>query len=135
MGTGVKCHCKCGYQGEASIGSTRAGHGKYFGLPHWCADCNEVVTLDLLAMNQACNKCGGVNLQSYEAKTTRRPFKYPELAGLKGKLKFGWHAYEDELSRSWCYNLKKDFVILRGANYCPKCRANTLTFHTHLYFD
>lgn len=135
MGIGVNAQCECGYEGSASIASSRAGHGQYFSFPHWCRSCNEVVTLDVLAESPACRKCGGADVHSYEARTTRLPFRYPEFVSQRAASKFGWHGYEEELNRSWCYSLQKHFVLLRQGNYCPMCKENSLKFYVEMYFD
>ena len=135
MGTGLKSKCTCGYEAEASIGSSRAGHGKVFRFPHLCTDCQTVGSIDVLSECHACNNCGSINVISYETKTKRVPNRLLERLGREFLRKRGYHLQQEELDPSYCYVLEKMFVMLRWHNHCPKCQTNNLTFYPYIYFD
>lgn len=135
MGTGVKATCTCSYNAEATIGSSRAGHGKIFRFPHFCNDCQTVVSVDVLSELPACNACGSINVTSYETNTKRVPNRLLERLGREFLRKRGYHLQHEELDPSYCYVLEKTFVMLRWHNHCPKCQINNLSFYPYIYFD
>jgi len=51
MGTQLNAQCVCGYQAEAVNGSGKVNHGKYYGFPYRCNQCQIVMTVDLLQEN------------------------------------------------------------------------------------
>jgi hypothetical protein len=135
MGTGLKATCTCGYETEASIGSSRAGHGKVFRFPHFCNDCQTVGSVDVLSELPACNKCGSKNITSYETNTKRVPNRLLERLGRDFLRKRGYHLRQEELDPTYCCVLEKTFIMLRGHNYCPECQTSSLTFYPEIYFD
>lgn len=135
MGTGLKASCKCGYEDESIIGSTRAKHGKAFDFPHYCNDCNSVTRVDLLSEAPCCNVCGSKNITSYETTTKIIPNPLLERLGRDFLLKRGYHMGREELDPTYCDVQKKTFVMLRWHNYCPNCQTNNLTFYPYIYFD
>jgi Zn finger protein HypA/HybF involved in hydrogenase expression len=135
MGTGLKATCTCGYEAEASIGSSRAGHGKIFRFPHFCNDCQTAGSVDTLSERPACNNCGSTNVTSYETNTKLVPNRLLERLGRDFLRKRGYHLQQEELDPSYCYVLEKTFIMLRWHNHCPKCQTNNLTFYPYIYFD
>lgn len=135
MGTGLKSTCTCGYEAEASIGSSRAGHGKVFRFPHFCIDCQTVASVDMLTELPACDKCGSTNVTSYETNTRRVPNRLLERLDKEFLRKRGYHLQQEELDPTYCYVLGKTFVMLRWHNHCPKCQVSNLSFNPYIYFD
>jgi Zn finger protein HypA/HybF involved in hydrogenase expression len=135
MGTGLKATCSCNYAAEASIGSSRAEHGKVFRFPHVCNDCQTVGSVDVLSEDPACDKCGSTNVTSYETKTKLVPNRLLEKLGKDFLRKRGFHLQQEELDPSYCYVLEKTFTLLKWNNQCPKCKENELTFFPYIYFD
>ena len=135
MGTGLKGTCTCGYEAEASIGSSRAGHGKVFRFPHFCNDCQTVGSVDVLSERPACDNCESTNVTSYEANTKLVPNRLLEKLGIDFLHKRGYHSRQEELDPSYCEKLKRTLVLLRWWNYCPKCQTTNLTFYPYIYFD
>jgi predicted Zn-ribbon and HTH transcriptional regulator len=135
MGTGLKATCTCGHEAEASIGSSRAGHGKVFRFPHFCNDCKNVGSVDVLSERSACDKCGSTNVTSYETNTKRVPNRLLERLDREFLRKRGYHLQQEELDPTYCYVLGKTFVMLRSLNNCPKCNSNNLIFSPYIYFD
>ena len=135
MGTGLKATCACGYESEASIGSSRAGHGKIFNFPHFCVDCQTVGSVDVLSASPACNHCGSSNVTSYETNTTRVPNRLLERLGKEFLRKCGYHLQQEELDLTYCFILERTLVMLRWDNSCPKCNSKTLAFSPFIYFD
>lgn len=135
MGTEVIGKCKCGYEGSAAIGSSRAMHGKKFSFPHYCKDCNRINSADMLAETQKCHHCGSTHLESYEAKSKRVPNELLEKLGAKILHKRGYHLSEEELSPTYCYVKNKTYVLLRWHNHCPSCEGNELAFRLGMLYD
>lgn len=133
MGAEVIGKCSCGYEGSASIGSTRAMHGKAFSFPHYCNDCHQFTSADVLAKTQICRHCGSANLESYEAKSKKVPHKLLEKIGSHILHKRGYHLSEEELSPTYCYVRNKTYVMLRWHNRCSVCHQNNLGFHLERY--
>ncbi len=135
MGTEVIGKCACGYEGSASIGSSRAMHGKMFSFPHYCKDCNQISSANMLAETQMCRHCGSTNLESYEAKTKKVPNELLEKLGATILHKRGYHLSEEELSPTYCYVQNKTYVMRRWYNHCPCCGDSKLAFHMGMLYD
>jgi hypothetical protein len=76
MGYRITGQCGCGFTGHAFVASGRAGHGKVFSCPHYCDDCNSLISVDMIGVNilkqpYNCEKCGSENIGSYAVKTKR----------------------------------------------------------------
>jgi len=136
MGTELSAICECGFRGLTHIGSSRAQHGKTFKYPHYCDACNSLTSVDLLCKPPSCSKCSSSNVHTYASHTSslsydsifnKLPTKY---------LRFlGFNRRDEAYDESFCYPLKKTFVLLRGKNYCPKCRNASLIFSVERMYD
>ena len=136
MGTELTGRCKCGYTDKVYIGSGRASHGKVFKYPHYCNSCNSVTSVEMLADEKKCSNCSGTNIQSYEADTKTLSYK-SLLNRLPTELlaKTGYHRTDIVHEESFCYPLKKTFVLTRGMHYCPRCKEFGMTFFTSMLYD
>lgn len=135
MGTTLKTYCKCGYETVTVSGSSRANHGKVFKFPHLCRNCNNAVSVDLLAQTACCPLCDSTDIESYAAKTVLTTNKLLCLLGHEILSKRGYHVREEEFSDDFCYVLDKHLVLLRKGNECPSCHESTLQFFTEMMFD
>lgn len=135
MGTEVIGKCNCGYEGTASIGSSRAQHGKKFYFPHYCNDCNQIVSVDTLSKVPSCRHCESTSLTSYEAKSKRVPNELLERLGEHFLHKRGYHHSSEELNPTYCYVQNKTYVMLRRHNHCPRCNGNELMFFMGMLYD
>jgi len=96
MGTLLKAQCSCGYQAEAVIGSDKFNHGKYYGFPYRCNQCQIVTTVDLLQEKRKCTQCAGSEINTYATPTTPCPMPILEKLNDWWLSLFGWHKQEDE---------------------------------------
>ena len=135
MGTEVIGKCGCGYEARASIGSSRAQHGKVFYFPHFCEGCNQIVSVDTLSESPTCRHCGGTSLVSYEAKSTKVANPLLERLDANTLHSRGHHLSSEELSPSFCFKQNKTYVLLRKRNHCPKCSGNELSFVMGMLYD
>jgi hypothetical protein len=135
MGTEVIGKCKCGYEGSAGIGSSRAMHGKKFSFPCYCKDCHQITSADMLAETQTCRHCDSTSLVSYETKSIKVPNELLEKLGSAILHKRGYHLSEEELSPTYCYVQNKTYVMLRWGNHCPNCDGNELAFRMGILYD
>ena len=134
MGTQLNAQCVCGYQAEAVIGSDKVNHGKYYGFPYRCNQCQIMMTVDLLQEKRKCTQCDGSEINTYAAPTTPCPMPILEKLNDWWLSLFGWHKQEDEYHSAFCSELNSYFVLLRGMHKCPKCKANKLMFSTKMMF-
>lgn len=135
MGTGLKAHCVCGYDGSASVGSTRAGHGKFFWYPHRCSNCRAVVVADLLAEKVVCPQCGSVDIAIYEASTKRCGESLARLLGPRWMKALRLHKGFDEAAVAYCFRLDKTFYLMKTGNTCPVCLQDAMQFTLDCQFD
>ena len=135
MGSAYATACKCGYKApECPISSTRAQHGRQWWYPHACDTCRAVVSIDLLSDNRACPHCGNEDVVSFEEPQP------PEVQQsfwdkLRGKEPLVPENLQDPVSSSFCYVLKKTFVLRRGKHRCPSCGDSGLEFFRTGFFD
>lgn len=136
MGTELTGKCKCGYTEKVYIGSGRASHGKLFQYPHYCNSCHSLTSADMLADEQICNHCNSKDIHSYAA--TTKTLSYKSLLNrlpTEVLTRTGYHRTDVVHEESFCYPIKKTFVFLRGAHYCPSCTEESMTFFTSMLYD
>ena len=136
MGTELTGKCDCGYSSKVYIASGRALHGKVFNYPYYCDDCSSLTSVDLLSQPLICKECGSTEIHSYAALTktlsynsllTRLPTKVLKTAG--------YHTSDVVQEETFCFSLKKTFVLLRGDHHCPQCKSNSMQFVTSMLYD
>jgi Zn finger protein HypA/HybF involved in hydrogenase expression len=135
MGAGFKANCACGYKGSASVGSTRAGHGKLFWYPYRCGHCMAVVSPDLLAEKLCCPECGGTDIVSYAAPSRRCRETLAHWLGSRWRGVLRLHLEYDEADGTFCPRMDKTFYLMKTGNRCPACLQNTLKFALSVQFD
>ena len=136
MGKQLTGECDCGYVGEVYIASGRAQHGKKFAYPHYCTSCDSLISVDLLSESQTCKVCGSGDVHSYEALTkTLSDDSFLKKLPTNFLLKIGYHRLDAVQEETFCYPLKKTFVLLRGNHFCPKCKNQSMRFFTSMLFD
>ena len=136
MGAVLTGRCECGYGGEVYIASGRALHGKVFNYPYYCDSCSSLTSVDVLSQPLICKECGSIEIHSYEALTKTLPYK-----SLLNRLPAavletaGYHRSDAVHEETFCYPLKKTFVLLREDHHCPKCKENSMRFVTSIRYD
>jgi Zn finger protein HypA/HybF involved in hydrogenase expression len=135
VGTGFKAQCACGFAGEASVGSTRAMHGKRFWYPYMCSQCHDVVSPDMMADSLACPECGSAEITSYAAKSKRCKEPLARWLPPSWRKTLGMHHVDDEAGDTWCYPLDKPLYLMKSGNTCPACRQNNMRFSLSVQFD
>lgn len=135
MGSAYAAACKCGYKApECPISSTRAQHGRQWWYPHSCDTCRAVVSIDLLSDNHACPHCGNEDVVSFEEPQPPE-VKQSFWDRLRGKEPPIPENLQDPVSSSFCYVLKKTFVLRKGKHRCPSCSDTELEFFRTGFFD
>jgi Zn finger protein HypA/HybF involved in hydrogenase expression len=149
MGVEFDAKCRCGYRGSASSGSTRAGHGKYFDFPHRCADCKEVVSVNILSGSIECPECNSKAVSIYGSQRTlaeekrerrspinwlyrlfgRSAVKTDDLEKASGRFK------ETPIHQQYCYQTATTYRLERMGHECPRCTTHSLFFVCRSYFD
>lgn len=136
MGKKITGECDCGYVGEAHIASGRAQHGKVFNYPHHCNSCDSLISIDVLCKYQICNQCGSTDVKSYKSLTkTLSHNSFLSKLSTDFLLKIGYHRSDVVHEETFCYPLKKKFVLLCGDHYCPKCKSHSMRFTTSMLYD
>jgi Zn finger protein HypA/HybF involved in hydrogenase expression len=135
MGTGYKVHCTCGYQGTADVGSTRAMLNKEDWFPFRCNQCKKLVDVDLLSNNMICPECKSADLTSCEPTTKRCRDWLGKLLGPRLRQRFGLHLRDDEIQENYCWQLKKNFILMREGNICPQCKQPNMRYVLDCMFD
>ena len=135
MGTQLTATCTCGVNEKVYIGSGRASHGEVFQFPYFCDDCCSIESIDVLENTLNCNKCVSSSIHSYASNTKTLSFNSFNFLNTKILKFIGFHKRDDVVEESYCYVLKKYFVITKDKHYCPKCNEKNLTFHISALFD
>jgi hypothetical protein len=135
MGKGIRAECRCGCKGTASVGSSRAMHGKIFEFPHWCSGCKDIVSVDLLQRSRQCPKCENPHVTSFAATSVRAQNWLAALMTGKWLNRLGFHALEQELASGYCFRLQKTFTLLRREHLCHLCQQMSMTFFIMYSFD
>lgn len=132
MGKVLKAECACGYENSVLVGSGREQHGQVYEFPHYCANCNEAVSVDLLGQKVTCPLCHGTALTIYGTQKRRIMQKKPWFQTL-----FGGKADRElpTVVSDYCYNLDTTFEIEKGGHFCPKCKEQRLHFSLEWMID
>lgn len=133
MGQVLNAICECGLRDTATLGAGRSDFQLVCKFPHYCKNCEYLISVDILKENNVCSECGSKDIHSYESSTKRSKYKIVEKLSTDVLMKLGLHRLEDE-QFSWYLN-KENHVILKGNHYCPKCHSNSMIFDTKLIFD
>lgn len=141
MGTVLSASCICGYSATASTASSRREHGKVFMYPHLCAGCSEVVSVDLLAVQQLCPKCGSSAVTRYGVAIKEMPYGWwPRLVA---RITGAQRRHDEQTKKlmssaaenSYCYRHHTTYGISTGPSVCPKCGQQGLHFQQTALFD
>ena len=143
MGNSLKATCPCGFEGRATIGSSRIEHGIVFRFPHQCKTCQALVNVDMLKASLVCPTCVSDQIKRYGLAIPHLPKPhrnwYQRLFGRKPPeppQPVAEPDPEDTVSSSYCYRLQTTFVLTAEGNQCPKCDATSLRFERpDMYFD
>ncbi len=135
MGTEFKAHCPCGYQGTASVGSTRTLHNKEDWFPFRCNQCKKLVAVDLLSNSMICPECNNADLSSCEPTTKRCRDWLGQWVGPRLRQRFGLHLRDEEIEASYCWQLKKTFTLMRESNVCPQCWQPKMRYVLDCLYD
>ena len=136
MGLELLGKCKCGYERNVHISSTRALRGKVFRYPHHCSSCNSLTSVDILDSNSLCDLCFSSAVSTYSAASKkltsssillRLPFFLLKL--------LRYHKQEQVAEENYCSASNKTFTLLKGGHYCPACSFNNLQFSPISTYD
>lgn len=141
MGQQLVASCPCGYQGRASVGSSRRDHGKVFSFPHHCQSCTQVVSGDVLASELKCPKCASSELIQYGVKIPESPRTWGgKLLGLLSGT-FLWNELalsrlrRNSIATSYCFVHHATYGVTRGKYCCPKCSTQVMVFSVGSFFS
>jgi predicted RNA-binding Zn-ribbon protein involved in translation (DUF1610 family) len=134
MASAYAAACKCGYKAEFPISSTRAQHGRQWWYPHACETCRAVVSIDLLSDNHSCPQCGNKDVVSFEEPQPPeiKPSFWERLRGNEPRVP---EDLRNPISSSFCYVLRKTFILRKGNHRCPSCGNTALEFFRTGFFD
>ena len=136
MGIQLTGRCKCGFEGEAYLGSSRSNHGKVFDCAYSCNTCSSLISIDILGSLKTCSECGSEDVLQYAATTKTLSYK-SLLNKLPTELlrKAGYHRSSEVYKEVFCFLSNKTFIYLRGDLFCPSCKQNSMHFFTSMYYD
>jgi Zn finger protein HypA/HybF involved in hydrogenase expression len=125
MGKLLAAECPCGYQSSVVVGSGRELHGEIFEFPHYCSECNEAVSVDLLKPRLVCPLCNAISLTLYGTRKNKTIHKKSWFQTFGGKAE-PVEPYMPIVASDYCLNLDTTFEIAGTDHTCPKCKNQTL---------